>query len=108
MLKGKIAWITGAGTGIGLAGAKALARAGAEVVMSGRRADVLEREGVGIRRGGGRAEAQPPEGWDEVVRVNLDGTFYCVRAVLPLMRAQKDGVIINISSWAGVHTSALV
>ncbi|MFL6652544.1 MAG: SDR family NAD(P)-dependent oxidoreductase, partial [Sulfurifustaceae bacterium] len=38
-LKGKIAWITGAGTGIGLAGAQALAAAGAEVVMSGRRAD---------------------------------------------------------------------
>jgi NADP-dependent 3-hydroxy acid dehydrogenase YdfG len=151
MLKGKIAWITGAGTGIGLAGAKALARAGAEVVMSGRRADVLEREVMAIRRDGGRAEAEPldvtdakavqrvvevlaarhgridilvnsaglnttkrfwsdqtAEGWDEVVRANLNGTFYCVRAVLPFMRAQKDGVIINISSWAGVRTSAMV
>jgi NADP-dependent 3-hydroxy acid dehydrogenase YdfG len=40
-LKGKVAWITGAGTGIGLAGARALAEAGAAVVMSGRRREVL-------------------------------------------------------------------
>ncbi len=48
-LEGKVAWITGAGTGIGLAGAQALAKAGAVVVMSGRRADVLEREARPIR-----------------------------------------------------------
>ncbi len=41
-LKGKIVWINGAGTGIGLAGAEALADGGATVIMSGRRADVIE------------------------------------------------------------------
>jgi len=35
-LKGKVAWITGGGSGIGLAGAKELAAAGAHVVISGR------------------------------------------------------------------------
>ncbi len=50
-LEGKIAWITGAGTGIGLAGAQALAEAGAVVVMSGRRGEVLEREAAQIRKG---------------------------------------------------------
>ncbi|MSP48304.1 MAG: SDR family oxidoreductase [Alphaproteobacteria bacterium] len=40
-LKGKIVWINGAGSGIGLAGAEALAEAGAKVILSGRRADVL-------------------------------------------------------------------
>ncbi len=150
-LKGSIAWITGAGTGIGLGGARELAAAGAHVVLSGRRADVLEREAAAIRGAGGAAEAlaldvsdaaaveraaagilarhkridvlvnsaglnnpkrywrdQTVTGFDEVVRINLSGTFYCVRAVLPAMRAQKGGVIVNISSWAGRHTMALV
>src|SRR4249920_3561505 len=57
-LEGKIAWVTGAGTGIGLAGAQALARAAATVVMSGRRGDVLEREAAAIRNAGGRASVE--------------------------------------------------
>jgi len=35
-LKGKVAWITGGGSGIGLAGAVSLAREGAQVVITGR------------------------------------------------------------------------
>jgi NADP-dependent 3-hydroxy acid dehydrogenase YdfG len=145
-LNGKVAWITGAGTGIGLAGAQALAAAGAKVVMSGRRADVLETEAAAIRAKGGLAEVaaldvsdadavatvaagilarhgridillnsaglntpnrfwknQTIEGWRTVIGANLDGTFYTVQAVLPAMRAQRDGLVINVSSWAGVH-----
>jgi len=144
-LDGKVAWITGAGTGIGLAGAQALARAGAIVVMSGRREPVLAKEAETIRIDGGRAEVQTldvsdpksvqrvadgivsrhghidillnsaglntanrfwknqsVEGWREVVGINLDGSFYTIHAVLPAMRAQRDGLIINVSSWAGV------
>jgi NADP-dependent 3-hydroxy acid dehydrogenase YdfG len=41
-LQGKIAWITGAGSGIGQATARALAQAGAIVVLTGRRAESLE------------------------------------------------------------------
>ena len=41
------------------------------------------------------------DGWDDVVRINLDGLFYCCYAVIPGMRKRKDGLIINISSWAG-------
>jgi NAD(P)-dependent dehydrogenase (short-subunit alcohol dehydrogenase family) len=37
-LKGKVAWITGGGSGIGLAGGLELAKAGAHVVISGRTA----------------------------------------------------------------------
>jgi NADP-dependent 3-hydroxy acid dehydrogenase YdfG len=47
------------------------------------------------------------EGWDKVVDVNLSGVMYCMRAVLPTMRAQKDGVIINVASWAGRHVSKM-
>ncbi len=41
-LKGKIVWVNGAGSGIGQAGAEALADGGAKVILSGRRADVIE------------------------------------------------------------------
>ena len=150
-LDGKLAWVTGAGSGIGLSGAQQLAAAGATVVMSGRRAEVLEREAASIRKTGGKAEVealdvsdatsvqrvaqailarhgkldilvnsaglnnpqrfwrdQTVAGWDQVIRVNLDGTFYCTHAVLPPLRARRDGLVINISSWAGKYTSAMV
>jgi NADP-dependent 3-hydroxy acid dehydrogenase YdfG len=45
--------------------------------------------------------------WDQVIRIDLDGAFYCCHAVLPMMRAQQDGLIVNISSWAGRHVSAV-
>ena len=45
--------------------------------------------------------------WDQVIRVDLDGAFYCCHAVLPMMRARQDGLIVNISSWAGRHVGAL-
>jgi 3-oxoacyl-[acyl-carrier protein] reductase len=42
--------------------------------------------------------------WDDVMRVNVKGSFLCCRAVLPQMIAQRSGKIINISSgtvWTG-------
>ena len=51
---GKIAWITGAGTGIGRAGARALAGAGATVYLSGRRVPELEAVAASIRAAGSR------------------------------------------------------
>ena len=149
-LSGKVAWVTWAGSGMGLSGAQHLAAAGATVIMSGRRADVLEREADSIRKAGGKAEVaaldvsnalsvqgvaqsilarhdkvdilvnsaglnhpqrfwrnQTVASWDQVIRVNLDGTFYCTHAVLPSMRTRKDGLVINISSWAGKYTLAM-
>ena len=47
------------------------------------------------------------EDWDQVIRIDLDGAFYCTKAVLPTMISQQDGLIINISSWAGRFTSIL-
>ena len=145
ILKGKVAWVTGAGSGIGLGGAQALASAGASVVLSGRRAELLERAALQIRAQGGAAEIevldvanaqavervakailarhsridillnsaglntptrlwknQTVDGWRDVVGINLDGSFYTIHAVLPAMRERKDGLIINVSSWAGV------
>jgi len=149
-LDGKIAWITGAGSGIGQAGARVLAEAGAVVILSGRRRDPLEDTAAQIAEGGHEALVEPldvadrdaveaaarriharfgridilvnnaginvpdrhwqelaVESWQRVVEVDLNGAFYCVAAVLPFMRAQQDGLIINISSWAGRYDSYL-
>jgi NADP-dependent 3-hydroxy acid dehydrogenase YdfG len=42
-----------------------------------------------------------PDDWDKVIGINLNGALYCTTAVLPAMRAQKGGLVINISSWLG-------
>jgi len=42
-----------------------------------------------------------PEEFDAVIAANLTGTFNAIHAVLPAMRARKDGLVINISSVAG-------
>jgi 3-oxoacyl-[acyl-carrier protein] reductase len=46
----------------------------------------------------GRIETIDPAEWDRLMAVNLRGLFFCCRAVLPNMRAQKSGKIINIAS----------
>ena len=43
--------------------------------------------------------------FDQVVSINLNGAFYCTQAVLPMMRARKDGLVIQVSSWAGRYHS---
>lgn len=43
----------------------------------------------------------PPESWDRVMQVNVQGTFYCSRAVTPVMLQQNYGRIVNIASVAG-------
>lgn len=58
-LTGKIAWVTGAGSGIGQAAAVALAREGATVVLTGRRKGPLEETAATIKKAGGKAVAMP-------------------------------------------------
>lgn len=43
------------------------------------------------------------ESWDRVMAVNLRGAYLCMRQVLPLMRAQRSGHILNISSESGIE-----
>ncbi len=42
------------------------------------------------------------ETWDEVINVNLRGTFLCCRTAFRVMAEQKQGVILNLSSLSGV------
>ena len=149
-LKGQVAWVTGAGTGIGEAAARALAAAGMKLVLSGRRESELNRVAQHIRQAGGEARVAPldvtdasaveavvqsivnqegridvainsaglnipkrnwnqlsREGWDQVIRIDLDGAFYCCHAVLPVMRRQQGGLIVNVSSIAGKRVSPM-
>jgi len=48
-----------------------------------------------------------PESWQNLLRTNLDGAFYCIHEVLPAMLQRKDGVIIQINSIAGLRASPL-
>lgn len=41
------------------------------------------------------------EDWQSVLQVNLTGTFYCIKAVLPTMSRQRNGRIVNIASIVG-------
>ena len=144
-LNGKVAWITGGGSGIGLAAAVEFQKLGATVVVSGRSeatlkdalkqvkaqsvvCDVAQKDQVAkaaaeIQKRHGRVDVlvnsaginHPKrsfrdvsnEGWDQIVGVNLSGMFYCIQSVLPGMRGRKDGLIINIASWAGRYASIL-
>jgi 3-oxoacyl-[acyl-carrier protein] reductase len=55
---------------------------------------------AGIAKFGGFLELEPSE-WEQIIQVNLMGTYYVTRAVLPEMIERKTGDIINISSTAG-------
>jgi len=48
-----------------------------------------------------------PEQWDQVLAINATGAYNCMYAVLPQMRARRDGLIINVSSVAGKRALAL-
>jgi 3-oxoacyl-[acyl-carrier protein] reductase len=48
-----------------------------------------------------------PSAWEKIIQVNLMGTYYVTRAVIPNMIERQTGDIINISSTAGLNGNAL-
>ncbi len=46
-------------------------------------------------------DEMPLEDFEDVIRVNLNGTFICCKAVTPVMKKQQRGKIVNIASLAG-------
>jgi 3-oxoacyl-[acyl-carrier protein] reductase len=53
--------------------------------------------------GGGRLVDTDTKTFDDVIATNLRGTFLCCRAGFQQMKHQRDGLIINMSSVAGVQ-----
>jgi NAD(P)-dependent dehydrogenase (short-subunit alcohol dehydrogenase family) len=127
-LDGKVAVVTGGAQGIGAAIARGLEAEGAEVVIAdleppegGIQADVsseedvermvaeaLERNGridILVNNAGLYASLEmraftriPLEEWNRVMEVNVGSMFLTCRAVVPVMREQGGGKIVNISS----------
>ena len=60
---------------------------------------------AGLLRSTSPMEKISAEEWDLMMRVNVTGVFYCTKAVIPHMREQRYGKIINVSSSAGRSTS---
>jgi NADP-dependent 3-hydroxy acid dehydrogenase YdfG len=52
-------------------------------------------------------ETLDPADWDRMIATNLTGSFNLVHAVLPSMRAQKNGLVIQICSVSGLRASTL-
>ena len=145
-LAGRVAWVTGAGTGIGKAASILLAKEGARVGILGRREEVLEQVAQEIQKNGGEAmvlsadvsspeemkkavdqlvarfgrldivfanagingmwapvEEIEPEEWDEVMNINLKGTFLTVKYSVPYLRQAGGGSIIIDSSVNGTR-----
>jgi len=155
-LKGKVAIITGGGTGIGLAIAKRFGALGATLVIGSRNSRNLERGNADLRLTGfdslavqidvrkteqvdemvhrvlhhygridilvnnaagnfiSRAEDLSPNGWDAVIGIVLNGSFYCSRAVgRHMIERGKGGSIVSVLAnyvWTGsagtVHSAA--
>jgi len=57
---------------------------------------------AGIPGVSARTHQYPLDDWDKVMRINASGVFYGMKAQIPIMLAQGNGVIINTASIAGL------
>ncbi|HAF68339.1 MAG TPA: 3-oxoacyl-[acyl-carrier-protein] reductase [Acidimicrobiaceae bacterium] len=128
---GTRALVTGGGSGIGRSIAAALQSAGASVVVCDADSstnpdfvvDVVEEaavqqmfasikqdlggldvlvNNVGIAGPAGLVDEIPSDAFDQVLEVNVGGTFRVTRQAVPLLRTSGGGLIVNIASTAGI------
>jgi NAD(P)-dependent dehydrogenase (short-subunit alcohol dehydrogenase family) len=71
------------------------------------RLDILHNN-VGIGRGDAGPTNLTADNWDRIHSVNLKGMFLTCKHVLPVMREQEDGAIINISSVAAIASTGML
>lgn len=64
---------------------------------------LVNNAGIGVF---GPIDQLSPEEWDDVIRTNLHGCFYGLRAAVPRMKRRGGGYIFNISSLAGRNAFA--
>ncbi|TMC64509.1 MAG: glucose 1-dehydrogenase [Chloroflexi bacterium] len=142
-LKDRVAFVTGAGRGIGRQTARTLAEAGAHIVAVGQTAEPIDDAAAEISRLGRRSLAvvadvadsgqvnaavdralvafgqidilvnaagiarhgasvdTSDDDWRRILDVNLDGTWFCCRAVGRHMLERGSGSIVNIASMSG-------
>jgi NAD(P)-dependent dehydrogenase (short-subunit alcohol dehydrogenase family) len=142
-LSGRVAFVTGAGRGIGREIARTLAEAGADVAAAGKTAEAVEEAAADVSQRGrrglaltvdvadsgqvdsaveralkefgridilvnaagiarhGASEDSSDDEWRRIVEVNLDGTYFCCRAVGRHMLERGSGAIVNIASMSG-------
>ena len=156
-LAGRVAIVTGAGTGVGHACLERFAAEGAAVVAAGRTQATLDQAVATAQAVGATASAvltdvsddgqcqalaevtlaahgridilvnnaavgweyrethphgmdalaeTPPAYWDEVIDINLNSVYYVSRHVIPTMREQGAGAIVNVSSIGGTRGMA--
>jgi NAD(P)-dependent dehydrogenase (short-subunit alcohol dehydrogenase family) len=81
----------------------------AQTMIKFKKIDILVNNAGGVSgvKGGDSTTATEAD-WDKVLNVNLKGAFLCCMAVIPHMKKQKYGKIINLSSMGAVHPSVSV
>jgi NADP-dependent 3-hydroxy acid dehydrogenase YdfG len=147
-LSAKTFLLTGGGSGIGAATARALVAEGARVFLTGRteaklrqvcadlgdraayrvcdgskESDVAETVAWALEQAGGRMDVLINNAgvnfpnralrhltgttWRQTIDNNLNSAFYFIHALLPIFTRQRDGLVINVTSIAGLRASKL-
>jgi 3-oxoacyl-[acyl-carrier protein] reductase len=70
--------------------------------------DILVNNAGGVGVTGGDSATATEADWDRILDVNLKGAFLCCVAVIPYMKKQRYGKIINMSSMGAVHPAVSV